>query len=149
MTIDPDKPMPSHNHSSDQSKQTALPHTAEAALSSSPVDKDSTMISLAEAEALAMEILDDYRKQMLSVVKRQLDLFGDEMQQAAKAQFETTQAAIEADLSYLRSSYRKSSGDNIIDYILWGICLTGFGGCVLGLLIIGAFKLFAVISEGG
>ena len=88
------------------------------------MNKESVQISLTEAEAMTLEVLDNYREQMLAIAKRELVLFSDELKRAAKTQFESARSAIEADHAKLRSSYLKSSVNSVTEHILWGICLT-------------------------
>ena len=109
------------------------------------MSKESTQISLAEAEAMTEEILKDYRENVLAIAKRELDLFRDEMQQAARDHAVRTRSAIEADLRDLRPERTKHW---FFDALL-GVGLFVLIGSVMALLVVGFMKLFAAFSEGG
>ena len=145
MTTEPVKPVPAHTHSSDESCSTAFPHSAAAALNSSPDDEESTMISLAGAVEAAEEVLKDYRKQMLALSKQELHLFSDEMQQMSRGHAVHIRSAIEADLRNQRSERTKHW---FFDALLVG-SLFVLSGPFMALMIFGFLKLFETFSEGG
>ena len=106
------------------------------------MSSDTEMMSREEAEAMALEVLDDYRKQMLDFSKNQMDELCTELIRIARRH---CSAAVEAALSEqaeLHSAELRRAGANIADHVLWGICLTGLGGLVLGMLIAGFMGLF-------
>ena len=109
------------------------------------MSKESTQISLAEAEAMTEEILKDYRENMLVLAKRELDLFGDEMRQAARDHAVRTRSAIEADLRDLQSERTKHW---FFDSLL-GVGLFFLIGSIMALLAVGFMNLFASFSKGG
>ena len=109
------------------------------------MNKESTQISLAEAEAMTEEILKDYRENVLAIAKQELDLFRDEMQQAAKTQIESARSSIEANLRNQRSERTKHW---FFDALLVG-SLFFLSGPFMALMIFGLLKLFAAFSEGG
>ena len=106
------------------------------------MSKDSEMISLDEAEAIALEALAQQRKEILEIVQREMQLLSKDLARTAKNEFESTIRIIEGEHAELRSAFWKRTGADISDHVLWGICLTGLGGLVLGMLIAGFMGLF-------
>ena len=109
------------------------------------MNKESTKISLAEAEAIAEDILKDHRKDMLALSKRELELFGDEMQQMSRDHVIHIRNSIEASLRNQRSERTKHW---FFDALLVG-SLFFLSGPFMALMIFGLLKLFAAFSEGG
>ena len=108
------------------------------------MSEQAPQISLAEAEAMTEGILEDYRKQTLAATKRELELFGDEMQRITRDHAVRTRNAIEADLRDLRAArFRYWIFDAFI-----GVGLILLTGTFIALGAIGFMKIFTSFSEG-